>query len=489
MHIVHIASECTPVAKVGGLGDVVYGLTGELARRGHTVEIILPRYDCMRHDRIANFHVAYQDLWVPWNGGAIRCTVWYGDVDGRQCFFIDPHSDEHFFDRGSYYGYWDDPMRMAFFSKAALEFLVKTGKRPEVLHCHDWQTALVPVLLYELYQEALPHQRACLTIHNFKHQGTTDIHLLHAAGLGRPEYFLRADKLRDDHSHHAINLMKGGIVYANFVTTVSPHHAWEARHTEMGFGMGHALYVQQDKFKGILNGLDYDYWNPRTDSHIPHHYDRDSLKTKDKNRKALRQRLWLREAKKPIVAYVGRLDSQKGVHLIRHGLFYALANEAQFVLLGSSPEMGINDYFWHLKQELNDNPDCHLEIGFDEDLAHLIYAGADIAIVPSNFEPCGLTQLISLRYGTVPVVRAVGGLQDTVFDRDHSPKEVEKRNGFVFEHSDHAGLESALSRALRLWHGDPAAFRELQLQGMAWDYSWNRPTEEYLQIYAFIRHQ
>lgn len=489
MHIVHIASECAPVAKVGGLGDVVYGLAGELGRRGHAVEIILPKYDCLRQDHIENLHVVFHDLWVPWHGGVVRCTVWYGDVHGRHCFFIESHSDDHFFDRGSYYGFWDDTTRMAFFSKAALEFLRQSGKRPDVIHCHDWQTGLVPVLLYEQYGMDMPHQRVCFTIHNFKHQGTADAHPLHATGLGRPEYFLREDKLRDDHKHDVINLMKGGIVYSNFVTTVSPHHAWEARHDDVGFGMGHTLYLHQDKFKGILNGLDYDYWNPETDTHLAARYGRDNLKAKDKARKALRHRLWLRETKKPIVAYVGRLDAQKGVHLIRHGLFYALANEAQFVLLGSSPEMGINDYFGHLKQELNDNPDCHLEIGFDEDLAHQIYAGADIFIAPSNFEPCGLTQMIALRYGTVPVVRAVGGLKDTVFDRDHDHRPMAERNGFVFHHSDPAGLETALSRALHLWHHQPAAFRELQAHGMACDYSWKHPGEEYLQVYEFIRHK
>jgi glycogen/starch synthases, ADP-glucose type len=489
MHIVHIASECAPVAKVGGLGDVVYGLAGELARHGHQVEIILPRYDCLRHDHIANLHIVFHDLGVPWHGGLVRCTVWYGDVHGRHCFFIESHSDDRFFDRGSYYGFWDDTTRMAFFSKAALEFLRQSGKRPDVIHCHDWQTGLVPVLLYEQYQDDMPNQRVCFTIHNFKHQGTADDHPLNATGLGRPEYFLRQDKLGDDHKHDQINMMKGGIVYANFVTTVSPHHAWEARNADVGFGMGHTLYRHQDKFKGILNGLDYDYWNPESDSHLSAHYGRSSLKNKDKARKALRHRLWLRESKKPIVAYVGRLDAQKGVHLIRHALFYALANDAQFVLLGSSPELGINDYFGHLKQELNDNPDCHLEIGFDEDLAHQIYAGADIFIVPSNFEPCGLTQLIALRYGTVPVVRSVGGLKDTVFDRDHDHRPMAERNGFVFEHSDPPGLESALSRALQLWHHHPAAFRELQSQGMAWDYSWKHPGEEYLRVYEFIRHK
>jgi starch synthase len=279
------------------------------------------------------------------------------------------------------------------------------------------------------------------------------------------------------------------VAYSNWVTTVSPHHAWEARHTDQGHGLGHALHVHQHKFTGVLNGLDYDMWNPATDPHIPAHYTVDDPEPKYGNKRALRERLLLADAYKPLVAYVGRLDSQKGVHLIRHALFHSLGNGAQFVLLGSSPERGINDYFWHLKHHLNDNPDCHLEIGFDDELAHLIYAGSDLVVVPSMFEPCGLTQMIALRYGTVPVVRAVGGLVDTVFDRDYSDKPVEERNGYVFHGADEAGVESALSRALGLWWDYPEEFRRLMLQGMAYDYSWNHPGQDYVNIYEYVRHK
>jgi len=203
--------------------------------------------------------------------------------------------------------------------------------------------------------------------------------------------------------------------------------------------MGHTLYVHQHKFGGVLNGLDYEMWNPETDPYIRAHYNRETIDNKYVNKEALRERLWLRKEYKPIIAYVGRLDTQKGVHLIRHASFYSLTNGAQFVLLGSGSELGINDHFWHLKHQLNENPDCHLEIGYDEELAHLIYAGADMIVVPSIYEPCGLTQMIALRYGTVPLVRAVGGLVDTVFDRDYSPKPPEERNGYVFEHADYRG--------------------------------------------------
>ena len=490
MYVVMVSPECAPVAKVGGLGEVVFGLSRNLEVRGHSVEIILPKYDCMRYDQVWDMQICYKDLSVPWDGGAVPCTVWSGFVHGRRCFFIDPHSWHAFFERGGYYGFPDDPQRFAFFSKAALEFMLKAGRRPDVIHTHDWQTALVPVLLYEIYAQAgLADQRVCHTIHNFRHQGLTGPHTLEAAGLERPEYFAAPDRMGKDGDKHAINLMKGGILYSNFVTTVSPHHAWEVRHTELGCGLGHTLHQHRHKFGGILNGLDYDMWNPTVDPHIPQHYDATCIEAKIENTRVLRERLLLRQDSRPLVGYVGRLDPQKGLHLIRHALFYALAHGAQFVLLGSGSEQGINEDFWQLKLDLNDDPDCHLEIGYDEELAHLIYAGADLLIVPSIYEPCGLTQMIALRYGAVPVVRSVGGLQDTVFDWDFSDLPRPQRNGFVFEHPDNAGIESALSRALGLWRNEPGMFRDLATQGMLYDYSWNNPGRQYLDVYEFIRHK
>ncbi|MBF0350797.1 MAG: glycogen synthase GlgA [SAR324 cluster bacterium] len=490
MYIVMIASECAPVAKIGGLGDVVYGLSREMELRGNTVEIILPKYDCIQYEHIGEMKIDHQDLWVPWYDGAIHCTVWSGYVHGRKCYFIEPHSSDHFFDRGAFYGFADEAMRFAFFSKASLEFLLKSNKRPDIIHCHDWQTGLVPVMLFEIYKyHGLSNQRVCYTIHNFKHQGIVGSEILRATGLNHEAYYYDYERLRDNFNANAINFMKGGIVYSNFITTVSPQHAWESQYTDQGHGMGHTIHVHRHKFGGILNGLDYEVWNPESDPHIPFHYSMNDVELKYKNKEALRRRMMLKDGYKPIVAYVGRLDTQKGVHLIRHGAFYSLWKGVQFVLLGVSPELGINDHFWHLKTYLNDNPDCHFEIGFDEQLAHLIYAGADMIIVPSIYEPCGLTQMIALRYGTVPIVRAVGGLVDTVFDRDYSYKQPAERNGYLFEHPDFEGLESALNRAIGLWYSCPEDFRYLMQNGMRYDYSWNHSGQHYQNIYNYICHK
>ncbi|MCT7988329.1 glycogen synthase GlgA [Laspinema olomoucense] len=490
MYIVQIASECAPVIKAGGLGDVVYGLSRELENRGHTVELILPKYDCMRYDHIWGLHDAYRDLYVPWYGGAVHCSVYCGWVHGRVCFFIEPHCEDNFFNRGCYYGCSDDNMRFAFFSKAALEFLLRSNKRPDIIHCHDWQTGLVPVLLYEIYKyNGMWNQRVCYTIHNFKHQGMAGSEVLRATGLNQDAYYFQYDRLRDNFNPFAINLMKGGIVYSNAVTTVSPHHAWEAHYTEVGSGLGHTLHLHQDKFTGVLNGIDYDFWNPEIDRYIPCHYSIDDFEGKQQAKKALRSHLLLQDEDKPIVAYIGRLDQQKGVHLVHHAMYYALSKGAQFVLLGSATEPAINDHFWHEKQFLNDNPDCHLELGFNEELSHLIYAGSDMILVPSNYEPCGLTQMIGLKYGTVPIVRGVGGLVNTVFDRDYDQnKPPAKRNGYVFYETDNDAVESALGRAIDLWYESPKEFQELAIQGMEYDYSWNYPGKNYVEIYESIRH-
>jgi starch synthase len=482
-----VSPECAPVAKVGGLGDVVHGLSTELAIRGNSVEVILPKYDCMRYDRIWGLTKTYSDLWVPYHNQRVHCDVYFGFSEGVKCFFIEAHSPQNFFNRGVVYGHHDDTERYAFFSRAALEFMLKTSKHPDIIHCHDWQTALVPVLLYEMYQHlGMTRPRVCYTLHNLGHQGVHGENILRQVGLN-PASLMTQDRLLDDRRPGAINLMKGGIVYSNFVTTVSPCYAQEIQHTHLGMGLQRILGVHSRKFGGILNGLDYNTWNPEVDPHIAKHYSHASLQDKYANKDALRQRLWLRHNFSPLVAFVGRLDHQKGVDLIFHAVPYCLSKGSQFVLLGSSPHGHVNDAFWRLKRQFNDNPDCHLEIGYNEELAHLIYAGADIVLVPSEYEPCGLTQLIGLKYGTVPVVRNTGGLADTVFDANYAHKPYHERNGYVFNDYNFQGLESALSRALGLWHHYPHYFRELIVNGMRYDFSWNQPAQHYLNVYNHIK--
>jgi starch synthase len=487
MYIAMVSAECAPVAKAGGLGDFVHGLSRELSNRGQGVEIFLPKYDCLRYDRIAGMSKVHRDLWVPFYDQWLHCDVEYGEVDGLACFFIDEHAPQGFFRRGKIYGEPDDADRFAFFSRAVLEYLLKAGKRPDVIHCHDWQTGLVPVLLYEVYQGlGMDNTAACFTLHNMGHQGVVGEYILRQVRL-KPERLMVMERLQDPHNHRAVNLMKGGIVFSNFVTTVSPRYAWEIQHTDQGMGLQGVLQYYDRKFGGVLNGIDYAIWNPELDKHIPQAYGPDTLSLKAVNKRVLRERLGLEDAFKPIVCVVSRLDGQKGVHLIRHGIYYALEQGCQMVLLGSAPDAAVNADFWRIKQEMESSPDCHLELAYDEELSHLIYAGADMILIPSVYEPCGLTQMIAMKYGVVPVVRRVGGLADTVFDANFSDKAFEERNGYLFDDLTEAGLESAMGRAVGLWFRFPEYFRQLRVNGMRADNSWERPAQQYLDIYNHIR--
>jgi starch synthase len=486
MYVVMIAPECAPAAKVGGLGDVVQGLSRELGVRGQTVEIILPKYDCMRYDQISGLSKYYSGLWVPYYDQWLHCDVYAGGVDGLRCFFIEPHSPHNFFNRRVFYGA-DDGERFAFFCRAALEFLLKSGRHPEIIHCHDWHTGLVPVLLYEMYQRlGMNRSRVCFTLHNLGHQGLQGEQILRQVGLN-PRALMTRERLLDDHRPGTVNLLKGGIVYSNFVTTVSPTYAREICGSSLGMGLQGVLKAHERKFGGVINGIDYATWNPEVDPLIAKRYSINTLSDKYANKQALRERLWLRHDFKPLVAFVGRLDHQKGVQLVFDAVPYCLERRCQFVLLGSSPHGHINQAFWRLKQRFNDHPDCHLEIGYNEELAHLIYAGADLILVPSEYEPCGLTQIIGLKYGTVPVVRATGGLADTVVDADYAHKPYHERDGYVFKDYNWPGLESALRRAIGLWYDYPQHFRELMVNGMRYDFSWNYPGQHYLNIYNYIR--
>lgn len=486
MYIAMVSAECAPIAKTGGLGDFVQGLSRELVGRGETVEVFLPHYDVLRLEAVAGIREVYPNLRVPFHDQWVTCRVLGGEMDGIACLFIDPQSPQEFFQRGRIYGEPDDPERFAFFSRAVLEFMLQSGRRPDILHCHDWHTGLIPVLLYELYQtRGLASSRVCYTLHNLGYQGQVGEDILRQVGLN-PRRLMVPDRLLDPHDGRVANLLKGGIVFSNFVNTVSPRYAWEIQSTDQGMGLQSVLKTHAYKFGGVLNGIDSQVWSPEVDPLIPVNFGPDSLPRKGANRKELRARLGLQEVEKPILAIISRLDRQKGVDLLEHGIRYALAHDSQVVLLGSALDPVIAERFARLKRETDPSPDCHLELGYDESLAHLIYAGADLILIPSLYEPCGLTQMIAMNYGVVPIVRRVGGLADTVFDANYSDKPFEVRNGYLFDDLTEAGLESAMSRALGLWRGYPEYFRQLRVNGMRTDLSWTLPCQQYLDIYAHI---
>lgn len=499
MHIVNIASELAPIAKVGGLGDVLLGLSRELSWKSHDIDIIIPKYDSMDTDQVRDMAIAYQDLKSFYDGEWHLNTVWTGWVENLKVYFIDPHHPRHFFNRGCFYGCEDDIERYTYFARAAIEFIYKKEINPDIIHIHDWQTAAIAPLYKDMYVPlGMVKPKIVFTIHNLEYQGKCAVEDLNRIGLNGPSYLNKA-KLQDNTNPSSINLLKGGIVYSDYVTTVSPTYAGEVLTPSVGYGLDQTLIQYRDKFQGILNGVDYSYWNPEIDRYLPAHYspreiplnkkDRNTIDRKAYVKKVMRDRFDLEEMYTPVVGCVTRLVPQKDPELIKHALKRTVELKGQFVLLGSSPIPEINAEFHALKREYIDHPQVCLTLHHDEEIAHLIYGGSDIFIVPSLFEPCGLTQLIALKYGAVPVVRKTGGLIDTIFDIEFSDKNLEERNGFVFPDSTAESFNSALDRAIHLWSQDPDKWRQLMTNGMNMDYSWNKASNQYLEIYRNIQNK
>lgn len=497
MHIIHIASELAPLAKVGGLADVVLGLCRELSWKGHDVDIIIPKYDCMDSELIRDLTIDFKDLKSFYQDEWYSNTIWMGWVENLKVYFIEPHHPRFFFNRGCFYGCEDDIERFLYFSRTAIEFMFKKPINADIIHLHDWQTAIIAPLYVNMYNQlGYTKPKTVFTIHNMEYQGKCSVSDLNYIGLN-PTFYQHTDRMQDNLYPNLINLLKGGIVYSDFITTVSQNYAKEVLKPEGGRGLESTLFHYQHKFQGILNGIDYSYWNPEIDRFLPAHYsprelpsnkkDRNTIDKKGFIKKLLREKLLLAEEHRPIVGCITRLVPQKGIDLIKHTIKHIVDKKGQFVLLGTSPIPSISAEFHRLKHQYSDHPHIHLTLHHQEELAHMIYAGCDLFIVPSIFEPCGLTQMIALKYGTIPVVRRTGGLADTISDVDYSGKPFEETNGYVFDYPDTKGIDSALDRAIQCWFDDPEKWRNLMLNGMKIDFSWNRSSDLYLEVYKKLR--
>lgn len=496
MYITHIASEFAPIAKAGGLGDVVSGLAKAHQSQGHQLEVILPKYDCILFNQIQNLQVAYRDLWTTEGGQRYNNTIWsanYGDIT---LYLIEPHHPQYYFNRGSIYGATDDINRFTYFSNAALAFLLHAKKSPQVLHLHDWPTALVAPLYKDLYaQRGLKVGAIAFTIHNLEHQGKCSGSVLERWGL-KAENYLIPEKMQDPFSPLLVNLLKGAIVYADGINTVSPTYEKEIQTAEGGCGLQETLAKYRSKIRGILNGIDESYWNPSTDSFLLHSYITHPPLTQEKvalafaakqnNKKELLLSLGLTSTDKPLVISITRLATQKGPELILHGINRTLEKGGQFILLGSLAQPEILSLFVALQKREEKNKNLAIIFEHDESLAHRLYAAADMLLVPSLFEPCGLTQMIAMRYGTVPIVRRTGGLADTVFDVETSSVPTAQKNGFSFDYPDYAGVDWALDRAIALYCDHPTQWQLLASQGMQYDFSWKKSAKEYLRYYKEI---
>ncbi|XP_026391962.1 probable starch synthase 4, chloroplastic/amyloplastic isoform X3 [Papaver somniferum] len=485
LHIIHIAAEMAPVAKVGGLGDVVSGLSKALQKKGHLVEVILPKYDCMQNDRIGDMRALDMVLESYFEGRLFKNKVWVGTVEGLPVYFIEPLHPAKFFWRGQFYGEHDDFKRFSYFSRAALELILQAGKKPDIIHCHDWQTAFVAPLYWDLYvPKGLNSARICFTCHNFEYQGTSNASELGSCGLDVHQ-LNRPDRMQDHSAHDRVNPVKGAVVFSNIVTTVSPTYAQEVRSVEGGRGLHSTINSHSKKFVGILNGIDTDAWDPSTDTFLKVQYNADDLQGKVENKKVLREELKLSSAdsRQPLVGCITRLVPQKGVHLIRHAIYRTLELGGQFVLLGSSPVDHIQREFEGIANHFQNHPHVRLILKYDEALSHSIYAASDMFIIPSIFEPCGLTQMIAMRFGSVPIVRKTGGLNDSVFDVDDDSIPAQLRNGFTFVNQDEKALSSALDRAYNLYTMNNQKWQQLVQRNMKIDFSWDSSASEYIELY------
>ncbi|GLU22729.1 hypothetical protein SLE2022_387800 [Rubroshorea leprosula] len=486
LHIIHIAAEMAPVAKVGGLGDVVTGLGKALQKRGHLVEIILPKYDCMQYDRIRDLRALDTIVESYFDGKLFENKVWVGTVEGLPVYFIEPHHPGKFFWRGQFYGEHDDFKRFSFFSRAALQLLLQADKKPDIIHCHDWQTAFVAPLYWDLYApKGLNSARVCFTCHNFEYQGTAPASELASCGLD--VYQLnRPDRMQDNSALDRVNAVKGAIVFSNVVTTVSPTYAQEVRTAEGGRGLHSTLNFHSKKFFGILNGIDTDAWNPASDSFLEVQYSVNDLQGKAENKSAIRRRLGLSSTddRQPLVGCITRLVPQKGMHLIRHAIYRTLELGGQFVLLGSSPVAHIQREFEGIAHQFQNHNHIRLILKYDESLSHSIYAASDMFIIPSIFEPCGLTQMIAMRYGSIPIARKTGGLNDSVFDVDDDTIPLQFRNGYTFMTPDEKGVNSALERAFDHYHNNNESWQQLVRKDMNMDFSWESSASQYEELYA-----
>ncbi|HEX8892817.1 MAG TPA: glycogen synthase GlgA [Terriglobales bacterium] len=477
MHIAFAASECVPFSKTGGLADVIGALPPALAYLGHTVTVYVPRY---RSTKLENPRKAISSITVPFDDRYRFCSVLDGGVrSGVQFYFIDYPP---FFDREALYGtplgdYHDNAERFALFCRAVLEASKILGT-PDLFHCHDWQTALIPILIKTLYKEdpAFAQTPCVFTIHNLGYQGLFPPEVLPLLML--PWDLFTMAKLE---FYGKVNFLKGAIEAADFITTVSRKYAQEIQTAEYGFGLEGVLRARAATLTGILNGVDYTEWNPATDKMIVANYSADDLSGKAKCKRDLLNEFGLaHDTQLPVIGIVSRFAAQKGFDLIQY-VADRMAQEELIVIALGTGDREYEDMFRRLHKQYPQK--FAVKIEFNNRLAHKIEAGADMFLMPSKYEPAGLNQLYSLKYGTVPIVRATGGLDDTIEQYDPA---TGKGTGFKFkEYSGEALLDTV--KAAVLAYRDTQRWEKLMHNGMVQDYSWTVAAKEYVKVYDRVK--
>lgn len=473
MKILFTASECVPFCKTGGLADVVGALAPVLARKGHDVRVMLPLYSAIPHEYAAAArHVLDFEVELGWRRQ--YCGIEALERDGVTYYFID---NKYYFGRSYIYGLGgDEHERFGFFCRAALSALPLLQFQPDILHAHDWQSGMIPALLRIQYQ-SIPFFapiKTVFTIHNLQYQGIFGIPQVQDVLNLDAEYFTN-DKLE---CFGCANFMKAGLVYADEITTVSPSYAEEIQTAYYGERMDGLLRARRAHLSGVLNGIDVAEYNPETDPLLPARFTAGDLSGKAECKRALQAELGLESrADTPIVALITRLSNQKGLDLIDRVISEIMEEDLQLVVLGMGDAKYVNLFSW-AEQRYPGRVSARFRM--DGQLAHRIYAGADIFLMPSQFEPCGLSQMIALRYGTLPVVRETGGLRDTVLSYNEANG---AGNGFSFFNYNAHDMLYTLRRALFFYRQQKDIWRLLQHRAMTGDYSWMHSAEVYLSLY------
>ncbi|MDR7543213.1 MAG: glycogen synthase GlgA [Armatimonadota bacterium] len=473
MRVLFCVSEATPFAKTGGLGDVAGALPAALHRQGLDVRVVMPFFRGIAREGLAFVRRFEATI----GGQALAGAIWQGAFPGGPpVYFVDCPT---LFDRAGLYGeagrdYDDNLLRFAFFDQAAVALLEETW-RPDLVHCHDWHAALVPAYL-RFRRNPVP---TLFTIHNLAHQGLFPAEQFPLTGLPGEAFVMDGVEF-----YGRVNVMKAGLVWAHVLSTVSETYAREIQTEEFGMGLQGLMRVRSADLFGILNGVDYSQWDPAVDPHIPARYTPADLRGKATCKAALQREVGLPpEASTPLVGTVARLVAQKGFDLLTATLERMVAMGVQLVVLGTG-EPAFEEAFRAASARWPQQ--VRAVIGFDEGLAHRIEAGADMFLMPSRFEPSGLNQLYSLRYGTVPIVRRTGGLADSIVDVSPETLREGQANGFVFDAYTQEALVAAVSRALAAYR-DPGLWRSIQQIGMRADFSWDRAAARYRALYDLTR--
>lgn len=478
MNIVMISSECVPFAKTGGLADVVGALPKALQALGHRVIVVMPKYSLIDDQRY-KLQSALSPMGVWMGDGEEWCAVHMSELTGFPVYFIESRK---YFDRFGLYhdadfnDYQDNPRRFGFLTRAALQLCKDIGFQPDIVHAHDWQTALAPAYLkiWHWNDALLGSAASVLTIHNIAYQGVYNASHYNYLGLQSGNF--NAEKFED---HGRVNFLKGGIYYADMVNTVSPTYARETRQPDLGYGLAPYLNNKGSRYYGILNGVDYAQWDPAVDSQIPAQYNSKDLSGKTICKEALQRRFLLEvDPGIPVVGVVSRFVQQKGLDLLAQTLEAVInAMRVQFVILGSG-DKGLESFYGGLPARYPGRVGSF--IGYNDELAHWIEAGADFFIMPSIYEPCGLNQIYSLKYGTLPIVRATGGLEDTVQQYDESSG---AGNGFKFWEPSPSAIYYSIGWAVSTYYDRPAHIQKMIQSAMQQDYSWERSAVAYVRLY------